>query len=88
MESARHFLISILLATLLVIFGTLGYILIEGWGTLDALYMTVTTLATVGYGEVHAMSRIGQVYTIVLIFLSYLHPYNFGRSKKRTLISN
>ena len=68
MESARHFLISILLATLLVIFGTLGYILIEGWGTLDALYMTVTTLATVGYGEVHAMSRIGQVYTIVLIF--------------------
>lgn len=68
MESTRHFLISILLATLLVIMGTLGYILIEGWGTLDALYMTVTTLATVGYGEVHALSRGGQIYTLVLIF--------------------
>ena len=43
--------------------------LIEGWDFLDALYMTVITLTTVGYGEVHEVSRIGQIYTILLIFI-------------------
>ena len=40
---------------------------IEGWELLDAVYMTVTTLATVGYGEVHEMNKIGKIYTIALI---------------------
>ena len=43
--------------------------MIEGWNFLDALYMTVITLTTVGYGEVHEVSRIGQIYTILLIFI-------------------
>ncbi len=43
--------------------------MIEGWDFLDALYMTVITLTTVGYGEVHEVSRIGQIYTIFLIFI-------------------
>ena len=42
---------------------------IEGWDFLDAVYMTVITLTTVGYGEVHEVSRIGQIYTILLIFI-------------------
>ena len=67
MESTKHFLISILLSMILVFCGTLGYVLIEGWNPLDALYMTIITLATVGYGEVHAVSRVGQLYTMVLI---------------------
>ena len=37
--------------TMLLIFGTLGYRIIEHWGLLDALYMTVITITTVGYGE-------------------------------------
>ena len=67
METTKHFVISILLASLLVLFGTLGYMAIEGWRALDALYMTVITLATVGYSEVHPVSDAGHVYTIVLI---------------------
>lgn len=43
--------------------------MIEGWDFLDAVYMTVITLTTVGYGEVHEVSRIGQIYTIFLIFI-------------------
>jgi voltage-gated potassium channel len=48
--------------------GTLGYELIEGWSAWDALYMTVITVTTVGYREVHALSRVGQAFTMVLLF--------------------
>ncbi|HEY5540372.1 MAG TPA: potassium channel protein [Coriobacteriia bacterium] len=48
--------------------GTLGYMLIERWGVLDALYMTVITVGTVGFTEVHALDSAGRIFTIVLIF--------------------
>ena len=41
--------------------------MIEGWNLLDALYMTVETLTTVGYNEVHEMTRMGRIFTILLI---------------------
>ncbi|MCE9612337.1 MAG: potassium channel protein [Chthoniobacter sp.] len=47
--------------------GVAGYCWIERWSVLDALYMTVTTLATVGYGEVHPLSPGGRIFTIGLI---------------------
>lgn len=47
--------------------GTAGYSVIEGWGLFDSLYMTIITLTTVGYFEVHALSRAGRVFTIMLI---------------------
>jgi voltage-gated potassium channel len=50
-------------------FGTLGYVLIEGMSLLDALYMTVITLSTVGYGETVPLSDGGRLYTICLIML-------------------
>jgi voltage-gated potassium channel len=52
---------------LVVVAGAIGYRLIEGWTLLDSLYMTVTTITTVGYGEVHPMSTAGQIFTIFLI---------------------
>ncbi len=58
--------LAVALVTLLLL-GSLGYVWIEGWNFFDALYMTVTTLATVGYGEVHPLSRPGRVYNMVLI---------------------
>lgn len=47
--------------------GTLGYVVVEGWSVWDALYMTVTTVATVGFREVHPLSPAGQAFTLVLI---------------------
>jgi voltage-gated potassium channel len=50
----------------LVVLGTAGYHLIEGWPLFDALYMSVTTLTTIGYAEVHPLSTAGRAFTIVL----------------------
>jgi len=47
--------------------GTAGYMIIEGWNFLDALYMTITTLTTVGFREVHQLSSRGIIFTIFLI---------------------
>jgi voltage-gated potassium channel len=50
----------------LLAFGTTGYVLIEGWNFFDSFYMTVITIATVGFGEVHPLSTAGRIFTIVL----------------------
>jgi voltage-gated potassium channel len=50
-----------------VIIGTAGYKIIEGWSFIDSLYMTVITLATVGYAEIHPLSVGGRIFTIFLI---------------------
>lgn len=49
---------------LMLALGTFGYAHIEGWGYFDALYMTVITLGTIGYGEVHPLSPAGRAFTI------------------------
>jgi voltage-gated potassium channel len=51
----------------IVALGTLGYEVIEGWSFLDSIYMTVTTITTVGFREVHPLSEAGRIFTIVLI---------------------
>ena len=58
----------ILLVGVLLI-GTIGYMVIEKWHLLDALYMTVITITTVGYGEIRQVSEPGRVFTIILIFV-------------------
>jgi len=50
----------------LLAFGTAGYMLIQQWDFFDSLYMTVITIATVGFGEVHPLSTAGRIFTIVL----------------------
>ena len=47
----------------------LGYMHIEGWNFFDSLYMVVITLATVGFGEVHPLSKAGRVMTMLLILI-------------------
>ena len=42
----------VLVLIVISVVGTTGYVLIEGWGPIDSLYMTVITLSTVGFGEV------------------------------------
>jgi voltage-gated potassium channel len=58
--------LALLLLAAVVAGGTAGYTLIEGWPIWDAFYMTVTTVATVGFREVHPLSPRGQLFTVVL----------------------
>ncbi|HTG81988.1 MAG TPA: potassium channel protein [Geobacteraceae bacterium] len=67
MDPVRHLKNSILVLFILVTLGTVGYVTIERWRPLDALYMTVITLSTVGFREVHDLSDAGKVFTVFLI---------------------
>lgn len=52
---------------LALVYGVAGYMLLEGWRFLDALYMTVITLSTVGFREVHTLDDGGMVFTLSVI---------------------
>jgi voltage-gated potassium channel len=69
MDGTRQLIISILITFAIILFGSWGYMAIEGWSFPESLYMTVITLATVGFGEVHQLSSAGQMYTILLILV-------------------
>ena len=58
-------ILALLVAVL--VFGTIGYVVIEGWSVFDAMYMTLITVGSVGFGEVHPLSMAGRVFTMVLI---------------------
>ena len=68
MNSSKNLFILICFSILIVAFGTGGYMWIEQWDFLDSFYMTIITLTTVGYSEVHEVSNEGRVFTIFLIF--------------------
>ena len=52
---------------LVMLVGVLGYRIIEDWSWMDCLYMTVVTVSTVGFAEVHPLSIPGQLFTTILI---------------------
>ena len=60
--------VGMLLLTILM--GTAGYMVIEHFDFLSALYMTVTTVSTVGYGEVKPLTETGRIFTIILILVN------------------
>ena len=68
MRPPQHFLIIVGLLAFIIAAGTLGFEMIEGWGFMDALYMTVITIATVGYQEIRPLGEAGRVFNMILIF--------------------
>jgi len=67
MNPPRRLLWGLCALATIIVAGTSGYMVIEGWAFLDALYMTVTTITTVGYTELHPLSSGGRIFTIFLI---------------------
>ena len=66
-ELKRRFILAVCIIALVISFGTVGYMVIEEWNFLDALYMTIITLTTVGFKEIHDLTLKGRLFTIVLL---------------------
>ncbi|MDD5382038.1 MAG: potassium channel family protein [Candidatus Margulisbacteria bacterium] len=67
MNPLRRLIIPGVLLLAIVIVGVVGYVTIEGWTLIDALYMVVITLSTVGFREVHDLNAAGRILTIGII---------------------
>jgi voltage-gated potassium channel len=65
--TAQKLYVAMVLFFFVVVMGTVGYMFIEGWSFIESLYMTIITLTTIGYGEVHALHPYGRVFTIGLV---------------------
>jgi len=63
----QKFVLTIILIVLVIFGGTVGYQIIEGWSFIEALYMTIITISTVGFKEVGQLSNAGRIFTIFLI---------------------
>ena len=64
---SRQFQHAVGLLAVVVAAGTVGYVAIEGWSAWDAFYMTIISVSTAGYREVHPLSRAGEVFTSALL---------------------
>jgi voltage-gated potassium channel len=67
MHLTRRLLIILLAIVTTLTIGTIGFTIIEGWPVFDAFYMTLTTMTTVGYMEVHELHKAGRIFNSFLI---------------------
>lgn len=56
-----------LIVTFVIIIGTLFYSLFENWNYVDSLYFTVTTLTTIGYGDLHPTNDATKLFTVAYV---------------------
>ena len=61
----------LILTVLLIMFGSLGYMAIDNFSLMDAIYQTGITFTTVGYGEIAPISNMGRIFTITLIIIGF-----------------
>ena len=61
--------LGVVLLAIWILVGTIGFSLIEGWSLFDSFYMTILTISTVGYGEVHPLTGPGRIFTSFVIVL-------------------
>jgi voltage-gated potassium channel len=67
----RQIFTPLIILIILLFAGIIGYLVIDDYSFSDALYMTVITMATVGYEEVNELSASGRLFTIFLIITSF-----------------
>lgn len=65
-----------LIAGILVIIGTFLFMLLEGWSFIDALYFTITTILTIGYGDLHVTHTLSKIVAIIYMLLAV--PFVLG----------
>jgi len=75
-------------ATAHIVLGTLMYMWLEGWSPVDALYFSVVTLATVGFGDLHPTSAVSKLFTVLYILfgLGVLAAFISELTKQRAAV--
>ncbi len=69
--NTKGIFLALFILLVIIILGVLGYSIIEKFPFIEALYMTIITIATVGFREVAPLSQSGKIFTIVLILVSF-----------------
>jgi len=68
----KHFRLPLILMQIIMMVGTVGYMVIDDFPILDAIYQTGITFTTVGFGEINTISEAGRLFTITLIIFGFL----------------
>ena len=87
-KSYKHLRNAILVLVFIIITGTSGFMLIEGWNIADSLYMTIITITTTGFEEVHQLSTEGEIFTLVLLLVSFGTVLYIGGTGVQILIES
>ena len=86
MRFTTRFILDLFIFSLILIGGCIGFMVIEGWTGLEALYMTIITLSTVGFQEVHPLSRSGKIFAMLLIVSGVGFMFYFLGSIARMMV--
>jgi len=79
MISKSRLYVSLIFVVIVITIGVSGYMIISGDNFVDSLYMTIITMSTVGFSEIHALSVQGKLFTIFLIIISIVvYGYTFA----------
>lgn len=73
-RSGKHFrgmILGVMLLCVIVVIGLIGYMIIEDYKFIDALFMTLITMSTVGFSEVQPLSDVGKIFTSFMIVFSF-----------------
>jgi voltage-gated potassium channel len=70
-QQLRPFRVPLISVVLAMMFGTLGYIFIDGMSLSDAIYQTGITFTSVGFGEIAPISELGRLFTVTLIIVGF-----------------
>lgn len=78
-QQFKPFRLPLILVVMMLLVGTLGYVIIDDFSLLDALYQAGITFTTVGFGEISPISPAGRIFTITLIILGFgLFSFSIG----------
>ncbi len=88
LSSRRQLLLAIVMVTFTIAFGTIGYVVAENYTLNEALYMTVITVTTVGFGEVRPLSETGRALTSMIILLGFASLAVAGRAFTEAIYEN
>ncbi|MEW5807596.1 MAG: potassium channel protein [Acidobacteriota bacterium] len=76
------------LLLLIIVVGTFGYTMIEGWTLFDSFYMTIITIFTIGYSEVNPLSNAGRIFNILIIFFGVGTVFYLAASIMEEFVEN